>query len=91
VRLLREEPWPDDLLGTTALGIFYAASLSNYAATYAWEINQREKVVAKGAVDLKAWDARADLYRGYSGPWRRCGSIATSSASRRPTCSAPIS
>ncbi len=55
VRFLREQPWPDDLLGATVLNLYYGQALVHYAQAYSWEIRQRERVEAKGPVDLKAW------------------------------------
>lgn len=55
VRFLKEQPWPDDVLGRTVLNLYYAFSLSTYAQTYSWEIRKRERVDTKGVVDLKSW------------------------------------
>jgi len=55
VRFLKEQPWPEDLLGHSVLELFFAESLSTYGHNYSWEIRKREKVEAKGTVDLKAW------------------------------------
>ena len=55
VKFLKEESWPEDLLAQTTLHLYYAQSLLTYAHEYSWEIRGREKVDAKGAVDLKAW------------------------------------
>ena len=55
VRWLREQRWPDDLLGQTALNLYYAGALRSYAQSYAWEIAQRERLDTRGRVDLKAW------------------------------------
>ena len=55
VRFLREQPWPEDLLGRMVLDLYYGYTLVNYAHSYSWEINKREKVDTKGVVDLKAW------------------------------------
>jgi uncharacterized protein YfaS (alpha-2-macroglobulin family) len=55
VRFLKEDPWPEDLAGSSVLNLFYAQSLVTYARSYGWEINQREKVDSKGTIDLKAW------------------------------------
>ncbi|MBK6846183.1 MAG: hypothetical protein IPG96_01080 [Proteobacteria bacterium] len=55
VRWLREQRWPDELLGQTALNLYYAGALRSYAQSYAWEIGQRERVDTRGRVDLKAW------------------------------------
>lgn len=55
VRFLREEPWPQDLIGYLIIRLYYAHSLWNYARMYSWEINKREKVESKGVVDLKSW------------------------------------
>lgn len=55
VRFLDEVEWPQDLLGNTTVRLFFAQSLITYARAYAWEVRKREKVVAKGPVDLKKW------------------------------------
>ncbi len=72
VRFLREQPWPEDLLGRTATALYYAQSLTHYAQAYSWEVNKREKVESKGAVDLKAW-TREQIYeeavRAYAEVW----------------------
>ncbi len=61
VRFLKDEPWPPDLLSRTALELFYAQSLVNYAQMYSWEVSKRERVESTGAVDLKAW-TREQIY-----------------------------
>jgi alpha-2-macroglobulin len=55
VRFLKEEPWPQSPIQRDMLDLFYAQSLVTYYSAYSWEINQRERVEAKGPVDLKAW------------------------------------
>ncbi|HUU03261.1 MAG TPA: alpha-2-macroglobulin family protein [Myxococcota bacterium] len=55
VRFLKEQSWPEDLLGHSVLELFFAESLVTYGHNYSWEIRKREKVEAKGKVDLKAW------------------------------------
>ena len=62
-----------DLLSRTALELFYAQSLVNYAQTYSWEISQRERVESTGAVDLKAWTREqiyAEAARAYVALWK---------------------
>jgi alpha-2-macroglobulin len=61
VRFLKDEPWPSDLPSRTALELFYAQTLVNYARTYSWEVEQRERVESSGKVDLKAW-TREQIY-----------------------------
>ena len=61
VRFLKEQPWPDDVMGSSVLNLFYAQSLVTYARSYSWEINQRERMDSKGEVDLKAW-TRDQIY-----------------------------
>jgi len=61
VRFLRDQPWPDDVMGSSVLNLFYAQSLVTYARSYSWEINQRERMDSKGKVDLKAW-TRDQIY-----------------------------
>ena len=55
VRFLKEEPWPKDPILRDMLELFFAQSLVTYHTAYSWEINRRERVEAKGPVDLKAW------------------------------------
>jgi alpha-2-macroglobulin len=61
VRFLKDQPWPDDLTGSSVLNLYYARSLVTYARSYSYEINRREKVDTKGVVDLKAW-TRDQIY-----------------------------
>lgn len=61
VRFLREQPWPENLEGSSVLDLFYAQSLATYARAYSWEINQREKVESEDIVDLKVW-TREQIY-----------------------------
>jgi uncharacterized protein YfaS (alpha-2-macroglobulin family) len=55
VRFLKEEPWPQSPIQRDMLDLYYAQSLVTYYEAYSWEINRRERVEAKGVVDLKAW------------------------------------
>jgi hypothetical protein len=55
VRFLKEEPWPPSPIDRDLLDLFYAQSLVTYYKAYEWEINSRERVEARGPVDLKAW------------------------------------
>ncbi len=55
VRFFKEQPWPDSLVERDMLDLFYAHSLVTYYRAYSWEINSREKVEAKGPIDLKSW------------------------------------
>ena len=55
VRFLKEEPWPQSPLERDMLELSYADSLVTYHNAYSWEINRRERVEAKGPIDLKAW------------------------------------
>lgn len=55
VRFLKEQPWPEDLLGKTAIELFYAHSLVTYARAYSREIRQRDRLESQGPVDLKTW------------------------------------
>jgi uncharacterized protein YfaS (alpha-2-macroglobulin family) len=61
VRFLKDQPWPDDPMGTSVLDLYYAQSLVTYARSYSWEINQRERTDSKGEVDLKSW-TRDQIY-----------------------------
>ncbi len=73
VRFLKDEAWPKGLLQRTLLELFYARSLATYARAYSWEIRQRERVDASGAVDLKAWtldQIAAEAVRSYAQVWR---------------------
>ncbi|MEW5900885.1 MAG: alpha-2-macroglobulin family protein, partial [Acidobacteriota bacterium] len=55
VRFLKEEAWPAGPLEQDMLELFYAQSLVTYHNAYSWEISRRERVEAKGPVDLKSW------------------------------------
>ncbi len=55
VRFFKDEPWPDSPLERDLLDLFYGQSLTTYCRAYSWEINRRERVEAKGPVDLKSW------------------------------------
>ncbi|PTL78255.1 alpha-2-macroglobulin [Vitiosangium sp. GDMCC 1.1324] len=57
VLFLREQPWPKGLLPRTALNLYYASALLEYAGRYRHEVSQREQVVSGGPVDLKRWTA----------------------------------
>lgn len=57
VRFLLQEKWPSDPVHESLVRIFYAMSLMDYYSNYAWEINEREKVVSEKGVDLKQWTA----------------------------------
>ena len=61
VRFLKDQPWPEDLTGSSILNLYYAQALTNYARSYSWEINSREKMDTRGVVDLKAW-TRDQIY-----------------------------
>ncbi|HEY1252964.1 MAG TPA: alpha-2-macroglobulin family protein [Thermoanaerobaculia bacterium] len=80
VRFLREQPWPDGLLGRTTLELFYAHALTAYAQAYSWEIAKRERVESPDSskpnapVDLKAWtrdQILAEARRSYLAVWKR--------------------
>jgi alpha-2-macroglobulin len=74
VRFLKDQPWPDDVTGTSVLNLYYARSLVTYSGRYSYEINQREKMDTKGVVDLKAW-TRDQIYeeaqKAYENVWKR--------------------
>jgi len=55
VRFFKDQPWPDSPIERDMLDLFYANSLVAYAEAYSWDIRQRERVEAKGPVDLKTW------------------------------------
>jgi uncharacterized protein YfaS (alpha-2-macroglobulin family) len=55
VRFFKEQTWPDSPLERDMLDLFYAQSLVTYYHAYSWDINRRERVEAKGPVDLKSW------------------------------------
>ena len=77
VRYLKDQPWPEDLLGRTVLNLFYGRSLVTYAQAYSWEIRQREKVEVDskgGEVDLKKWtleQLHAEANRAYFAAWQQ--------------------
>lgn len=73
VRFLKEQAWPEDEMNAAVVNLFYAHVLTTYAQNYSWEINQRERTEAKGAVDLKAW-TRDQIYeeaqRAFENVWQ---------------------
>ncbi len=74
VRFLRDEAWPNDLLGQAVLNLYYGASLVTYAHAYSWEINQRERIDTRGQVDLKAWTMEqifTEAQRAYEVAWQQ--------------------
>ncbi len=73
VRFLRDEPWPKNVIDHTAVELYYAWSLFYYVSAHGWEIRQRERVDAKGVVDLKAWTQDqivAEAIKAYDDVWR---------------------
>jgi alpha-2-macroglobulin len=88
VRFLREQPWPDEPLQRAALDLVYARSLVTYVQAYSWEIRQRERVEAKGPVDLTAWTAdqiAAEARRAFIEAWalrERLGALPVARLSR---------
>jgi alpha-2-macroglobulin len=61
VRFLKDQAWPEDLKGSSVLNLYYAQALTIYARSYSYEINKRERMDSKSAVDLKAW-TRDQIY-----------------------------
>jgi uncharacterized protein YfaS (alpha-2-macroglobulin family) len=61
VRFLKDQAWPLDPEGSSVLNLYYAHALTDYARSYSWEINKREKIDTRGVVDLKAW-TRDQIY-----------------------------
>ncbi|MDH4197676.1 MAG: hypothetical protein OEW05_09735, partial [Candidatus Aminicenantes bacterium] len=55
VRFFKEQPWPDSPLERDMLDLFFAQSLVTYYHAYSWEVNRRERVEAKGPIDLNSW------------------------------------
>ena len=55
VRFFKDEAWPDSPLERDMLDLFYANSLVTYYHAYSWDISRRERVEAKGPIDLKTW------------------------------------
>ena len=55
VRFFKDEAWPDSPLERDMLDLFYANSLVTYYPAYSWDISRRERVEAKGPIDLKSW------------------------------------
>ncbi|MBN2360142.1 MAG: hypothetical protein JXR83_11875 [Deltaproteobacteria bacterium] len=73
VKFLMEQPWPSDLLSQTVLNLYYGFALVNYAQSYSWEVNRRERVESKEKVDLKAWTMEqiyAEAQRAYEQVWQ---------------------
>ncbi|MCX6569664.1 MAG: MG2 domain-containing protein, partial [Candidatus Aminicenantes bacterium] len=55
VRFFKEQAWPDSPLERDMLELFFANSLITYYHAYSWDIDHRERVEAKGPIDLKSW------------------------------------
>ncbi len=55
VRFFKEQPWPDSPLERDMLDLFFGQSLVVYYHAYSWDIDRRERVEAKGPIDLKTW------------------------------------
>lgn len=55
VRFFKEQPWPDSPLERDMLDLFFGHSLVVYYHAYSWDIDRRERVEAKGPIDLKSW------------------------------------
>lgn len=80
VRWLHDQPWPEGTLHRVALRLYYAAALLNYQRTYGWEIRNRERVSAKGTVDLKAWTSEQideEIQRSYGALWNEREGLST--------------
>ncbi|MBL8951390.1 MAG: hypothetical protein JNK82_11465, partial [Myxococcaceae bacterium] len=74
VKELKAEAWPKTLLPRSAVQLYYASALIRYVNAYSWEIRQRERVDAKGDVDLKAWTADqiwAEAQKAYEEVWKQ--------------------
>lgn len=74
VDLLRSERWPEDPISALALELVYANSLTTYEQQYAWEVRQRERVVADDVVDLEKWTSeqiRAEAHRAFERLWSK--------------------
>jgi alpha-2-macroglobulin len=61
VRFLKEQDWPEDLMSSSMVNLYYAQTLTTYARNYSYEINRRERTDSKGVMDLKAW-TREQIY-----------------------------
>ncbi len=55
VRFFKEQAWPDSPLERDMLELFFGHSLVVYYQAYSWDINRRERVEAKGPIDLKSF------------------------------------
>ncbi|HUU31209.1 MAG TPA: alpha-2-macroglobulin family protein, partial [Phycisphaerae bacterium] len=55
VRFFKEQAWPDSPLERDMLDLFFGHSLVVYYHAYSWDIDRRERVEAKGPIDLKSW------------------------------------
>jgi alpha-2-macroglobulin len=55
VHFLKEQPWPEDLAGSSILRMYYAKALITYAHHYSLDISERERTVSKSAIALKDW------------------------------------
>ena len=87
VRFLKEQEWPKGALNRASLDLFYAESLVNYVRAYGWETGQRERVEAKGPVDLKAWTRDqiwAEAARAFAHAWSLRESLGAEPDARLP-------
>lgn len=72
VRFFKEQAWPEDLLSSSLLHLYYAHTLQTYARAYSWEIQKRETVKSKHKIDLKKWTMQeiyAEAHRAYDVVW----------------------
>jgi uncharacterized protein YfaS (alpha-2-macroglobulin family) len=55
VRFFKEQAWPDSPLERDMLDLFFGHSLVVYYHAYSWDIDRRERIEARGPIDLKSW------------------------------------
>jgi alpha-2-macroglobulin len=72
VRRLREEAWPQDVLGFTATSLVYAGLLERYVNDHRWELGRREPIEGPPGDALQAWGRarfQQEIWRTYQGLW----------------------
>jgi uncharacterized protein YfaS (alpha-2-macroglobulin family) len=55
IRLLLDNPWPQETSSWALLNLYTANTLFNYYQNHSWEINRREKIGSQLPQDIKAW------------------------------------
>ena len=92
VRFLKDQPWPASPLERAMLDLFYGQSLVVYCQAYSWEIAERERVEAKGEVDLESWTRDqifAEAWQAFLRVWKDRDALASRQAADFPDLMAP--